>query len=310
MDTFKANKIAALYRFARIEHPELLRDRLDDTLSKLNIRGILLVASEGINGTLAGSEAAIDAAIAHLRAIPGCEGVQPKYSFSDVQPFRRLRVRLKQEIVTLGAGEVDPNAAVGRYVAPQDWNDLIADPDVVLIDTRNDYEVAVGSFEGALDPGTRSFGEFPEWWRRNAAQFEGKKVAMFCTGGIRCEKSTSWLIGQGVEEVYHLQGGILKYLEDMPEEQSTWQGECFVFDERVTVGHGLKPGPHVLCAGCRRPLAPDDLTRNGYERGVSCHHCIDERTPEDRARFRERQRQIDLAAARGEAHLTGQKPES
>lgn len=309
MNTFEASKIAALYRFARIEAPDSLRTTLEHQLRELGVHGILLVAAEGINGTLAGPAQAIDDMVALLRTIPGCEDLQPKYSYAEKQPFRRLRVRLKQEIVTLGAGEVDPNAAVGRYVAPDDWNDLIADPDVVLIDTRNDYEVAVGTFEGAIDPATRSFGEFPEWWAQNAEKFEGKKIAMFCTGGIRCEKSTSWLIGQGVEQVYHLQGGILKYLEEVPEENSTWNGECFVFDERVSVGHGLERGPYVLCAGCRRPVAPEDMDRPGYEHGVSCHQCIDERTDADRARFRERQRQIDLAAARGEAHLAGQNPQ-
>lgn len=310
MNTVKAIKLAALYRFTRVAEPESLRLILDQDLNALNVRGILLVAAEGINGTLAGTADAIDAMVARLRTIPGCEALEPKYSYADTQPFRKLRVRLKQEIVTLGAGEVDPNASVGRYVAPQDWNALMADPDVVVIDTRNDYEVGVGTFEGAIDPGTRSFGEFPEWWAQNAAQYQGKKVAMFCTGGIRCEKSTSWLIGQGVEEVFHLQGGILKYLEEVPQEASTWQGECFVFDERVSVGHGLEPGPHVLCPGCRKPLSPEDKTRDGYERGVSCHHCIDERTAEDRGRFRERQRQIDLAAARGQAHMSGREPES
>ena len=309
MHTSEASKIAAFYRFARIGDPAALRARLHPDLDRLGIRGILLIAPEGINGTLAGDPAAIGQAVDLLRAIPGCEGLAPKYSDAPVQPFRKLRVRLKKEIVTLGAGEVDPTAAVGHYVPPADWNALIADPDVVVIDTRNDYEVAVGRFAGAVDPGTASFRDFPDWWARNRAAYEGKKVAMYCTGGIRCEKSTSWLLRQGVEQVYHLEGGILKYLEEVPPEDSAWQGECFVFDERVTVGHGLAPGDHVLCGGCRRPLAPADLARDGYERGVSCHHCIGERTEDDRARFRERQRQIDLAAARGEAHLAGQLPE-
>jgi len=198
----------------------------------------------------------------------------------------------------MGQPDVDPTASVGHYVAPEDWNALISAPDVAVIDTRNDYEVAIGSFEGAVDPETRSFGEFPAWWRENAHRFHNKRIAMFCTGGIRCEKSTNFLIGEGVEEVYHLKGGILKYLEEMPAEDSLWNGECFVFDRRVSVGHGLQEGPHVLCHGCRRPLLPADLERPEYERGVSCHQCVDETSESDKARFRERQRQLDLAAAR------------
>ncbi|QPH52900.1 rhodanese-related sulfurtransferase [Pontivivens ytuae] len=303
MDDSQRFRVAALYVFTRITSPETLVETLSAELRSLCVRGILLVAPEGINGTLAGTPDAIRGALQRLRAIPGCERIEPKFSSAIEMPFRKLRVRLKSEIVTLGAGPVDPTAAVGRYVKPEDWNDLISDPEVVVIDTRNDYEVAIGSFEGAVDPKTESFRDFPAWWRENAARFHNKKVAMFCTGGIRCEKSTSWLLGEGVKDVFHLEGGILKYLEEVPEEESLWRGECFVFDERVSVGHGLEEGPHVLCGGCRRPLAPADLKHPAYERGVSCHHCIDERTAEDRARFRERQRQIDLAAARGERHL-------
>ncbi|WP_316013494.1 rhodanese-related sulfurtransferase [Roseobacter sp. HKCCA0434] len=309
MHTHGAISVAAFYRFARISNPARVRQDLAAKLSELGVRGIVLVAREGLNGTIAAEATAIEAAIAILRDVPGFADLAPKYASANTMPFRKLRVREKAEIVTLGAGEVDPNAAVGHYVPPQDWNDLLRDPDTVVIDTRNDYEVGVGSFEGAIDPETKGFRDFPDWWRANEARFAGKKIAMFCTGGIRCEKSTSWLLGQGVENVFHLQGGILKYLEEIPEEDSLWRGDCFVFDERVTVGHGLQPGPHVLCGGCRRPLAPDDLSHPAYERGVSCHHCIHERTDADRARFRERQRQIDLAAARGEGHLAGQVPD-
>ncbi|MFN4102369.1 MAG: rhodanese-related sulfurtransferase, partial [Pararhodobacter sp.] len=211
-------------------------------------------------------------------------------------PFARMKVRLKREIVTMGQPDVDPTAAVGRYVAPADWNALITAPDVAVIDTRNDYEVQIGSFTGAIDPGTRSFRDFPAWWAENAHRFHNKRIAMFCTGGIRCEKSTNYLISQGVEDVYHLQGGILKYLEEIPEDDSTWQGECYVFDQRVSLTHGLQQGRHGLCHACRRPLAPEDRARPEYEEGAACHRCLDEYTEDDRARFRERQRQFDRQA--------------
>ena len=214
-----------------------------------------------------------------------------------------MKVRLKKEIVTMGQPDVDPTAAVGRYVDPTEWNDLIASDDVAVIDTRNDYEVAIGTFEGAIDPETKSFGEFPAWWEANKDRFHNKRVAMFCTGGIRCEKSTNYLMSQGVEEVFHLKGGILKYLEEVPAQESSWNGECFVFDGRVSVGHGLQEGPHVLCHACRRPLLPEDTKRPDYEPGVSCHQCVDETSDDDKARFRERQKQIALAKARGERHL-------
>ncbi|MEC8795874.1 MAG: rhodanese-related sulfurtransferase, partial [Pseudomonadota bacterium] len=199
--------------------------------------------------------------------------------------------------------DVDPRAKVGHYVAPEDWNDLIRSEDVVVIDTRNDYEVEIGTFEGAIDPKTKSFGEFPAWWEENKDRFHNKRVAMFCTGGIRCEKSTNYLLGQGVEDVFHLKGGILKYLEEVPAEDSTWNGECFVFDERVSVGHGLKEGPHVLCRACRQPLMAEDVNRPEYEEGVSCHRCIDMYDDARKERFRERQRQIELAKKRGERHI-------
>ena len=203
----------------------------------------------------------------------------------------------------MGQPDVDPKARVGNYVDPQDWNELILSPDVAVIDTRNDYEVAIGTFEGAVDPETASFREFPAWWEANKDRFHNKKIAMFCTGGIRCEKSTNYLLGQGVPEVYHLKGGILKYLEEVPEENSTWNGECFVFDGRVSVGHGLKEGPHELCHACRRPILPEDKNRAEFEEGVSCHQCISETSDEDKERFRERQKQIALAKARGERHM-------
>ncbi|CAG0907504.1 unnamed protein product, partial [Cyprideis torosa] len=271
--------------------------------------GTLLVAGEGINGTIAGPRAGIDAVIAHIRSLPGCADLEWKESTSALPPFGKMKVRLKREIVTMGQPDVDPRARVGHYVDPKDWNDLIRSPDVAVIDTRNDYEVAIGTFEGAVDPHTDSFREFPKWWEENKHRFHNKRIAMFCTGGIRCEKSTNWLIQQGVDDVYHLKGGILKYLEEVPQDDSTWNGECFVFDARVSVGHGLREGPHLLCHACRRPILPADQDRPEYEHGVSCHQCINETTPEDKARFRERQKQIKLAQERGEQHLRYDVPD-
>jgi len=295
--------IAALYHFARFDDPATLRGPLFSLCQDNGISGILLLAKEGINGTIAGPRDGIDAVLAHIRSLPGCAELVHKESSSSYQPFGRLKVRLKKEIVTMGQPDVDPCAQVGNYVDPADWNDLIQSPDVAVIDTRNDYEVAIGTFEGAVDPKTTSFRDFPAWWEENKHRFHNKKVAMFCTGGIRCEKSTNFLLGQGVEDVYHLKGGILKYLEEVPQEQSTWQGECFVFDGRVSVGHGLEEGPHSLCYACRRPILPEDKNRSDFELGVSCFHCVDETSETDKNRFRERQKQIALSAERGEKHM-------
>ncbi|MEC9199307.1 MAG: rhodanese-related sulfurtransferase [Pseudomonadota bacterium] len=295
--------IAALYHFTRFDDPAAIQGPLKAVCEAGDVRGSLLLAREGINGTIAGPRAGIDAVIAHIRALPGCAGLEWKEATAEKAPFPRMKVRLKKEIVTMGQPDVDPTAHVGNYVEPEDWNELIRSPDVVTIDTRNDYEVAIGTFEGAVDPLTKSFREFPQWWEDNKERFHNKRVAMFCTGGIRCEKSTNFLLGQGVPEVYHLKGGILRYLEEMPAEDSTWQGECFVFDGRVSVGHGLKEGPHELCHACRRPILPEDMDRPEYEAGVSCHQCVDETSDADKARFRERQKQMQLARARGETHL-------
>jgi len=295
--------VAALYHFTRFPDPTALKGPLAAKCCGNDVQGTLLLAEEGINGTIAGPRAGIMAVLEYIRTLPGCADLEWKESHASEAPFRKMKVRIKREIVTMGQPDVDPRARVGHYVEAADWNDLIRDPDVAVIDTRNDYEVAIGTFEGAINPNTQSFGDFPAWWDANKAQFHNKKIAMFCTGGIRCEKSTNYLLGQGVEDVFHLKGGILKYLEEVPAQTSTWNGDCFVFDGRVSVGHGLKEGAHLLCHACRRPILPEDQSRAAYEHGVSCHHCVDETSDNDKARFRERQKQIELAKARGDSHL-------
>lgn len=295
--------VAALYHFTRFSDPAALRGPLLDLCGALGIKGSLLLAKEGINGTVAGTRSAIDAVVAHIRGLPGCTDLEWKESPAATMPFGKMKVKVKREIVTMGQPNIDPKARVGHYVSSAEWNALISSPDVVVIDTRNDYEVAIGTFEGAIDPGTRSFSEFPAWWSDNRDRFHNKRIAMFCTGGIRCEKSTNFLLNQGVDEVYHLKGGILKYLEDVPVEQSLWHGECFVFDQRVSVGHGLLPGNLSCCGACRRPVTSEGRADPCFEDGVCCPACKDEYTLADRARFRERQRQIKLAEARGEPHL-------
>ena len=295
--------IAALYHFTRFADPAALKPDLLDFCQASHVKGTLLLAGEGINGTIAGPRAGINAVLAHIRTLPGCADLDWKEATATEPPFARMKVRLKREIVTMGQPDIDPRARVGHYVEPEDWNDLIRQPDVALIDTRNDYEVAIGTFEGAIDPKTDCFGDFPAWWETNKHRFHNKRIAMFCTGGIRCEKSTNYLLGQGVKDVLHLKGGILRYLEETPSDNSTWQGDCFVFDSRVSVGHGLKIGPHELCHGCRQPILPDDKQRSEYEQGVCCHLCHDKTSETDKARFRERQKQITLSRERGHNHL-------
>ncbi len=297
-------RVAALYRFTPFADPAALRAPLLAACEANGVRGTLLLAGEGINGTIAGSDDGVERVLDHIRALPGCEHLEVKNSRAAAMPFHRTKVRLKAEIVTMGMAEIDP-LDTGHYVAPAEWNALIDDPDTVLIDTRNDYEVAVGSFAGAVDPHTASFRDFPAWFRdhRNELLAGRKRVAMFCTGGIRCEKSTAFLKAEGVEEVYHLQGGILRYLEDVPAADSRWQGECFVFDQRVAVGHNLAPGTHSLCHGCRMPVSPADRASPLYVEGVACPRCHAERDATQRAGYAERHRQAQLAAARGEAHV-------
>ncbi|PYE87743.1 rhodanese-related sulfurtransferase [Phyllobacterium leguminum] len=297
--------VAALYRFARLPQYVTLREPLAQLCCSHGIKGTLLLAAEGINGTVAGSAEAIAKLIARIEAEPELAGLELKYSYAGAMPFHRMKVRIKQEIVTMGVPEIDPLESAGTYVAPAEWNSLIANPDTVVIDTRNDYEVAIGTFRGAVDPHTKTFREFPEWVQQNREKLEGKKIAMFCTGGIRCEKATAYVKGLGFDEVYHLKGGILKYLEDVPPEDSRWDGECFVFDERVSVGHGLKEGETELCRACRQPITREERLSQFYQEGISCSHCYDERTDEDRARYAERQRQVLLAQQRGQGRHIG-----
>ena len=295
-------RVAALYRFCRIERHEEMRAPLLELCRAQGVKGTLLLAQEGINGTVAGSESAIDALLAFLERRLGLSGLEVKYSAASEMPFHRMKVRLKQEIVTMGVDGIDP-ADAGAYVEPRDWNRLAADPDTILVDTRNDYEVTLGSFAGAVDPATGSFREFPGWADANRERFAGRKVAMFCTGGIRCEKATAYMRSIGVEDVYHLKGGILKYLEEVPAEESLWRGECFVFDERVSVTHGLAEGEAELCRACRRPLSAEDRRSELHVDGVSCRYCHSERSDADRARYAERHRQVGIAEKRGKRHI-------
>ena len=287
--------VAALYRFVPLDDYVQLREPMLDQMIAAEVRGTLLLAGEGINGTIAGSRAGIDDVLSYLRSDPRLADLEVKESLCDQMPFKRSRVRLKKEIVTLGVEGIDPLDAVGTYVDPQDWNDLIADPNVTLIDTRNDYEVAIGTFKGAQSPDTHSFREFPQYVEQELDPGTHKKVAMFCTGGIRCEKSTALLKKQGFTEVYHLRGGILKYLEVVPKEESQWEGECFVFDRRVSVGHGLEVGEHDLCFACGWPITQEDQQHPDFRLGVHCPRCVNEITEEQRSRFAERQRQIELS---------------
>ena len=265
--------IAALYHFAPLQADEALKLRLKSVCDEAGICGTLLIASEGINGTIAGTREGLDAVLAWIRAMPGFEALEHKESWSEGKPFLRMKVRLKKEIVTMGVPGTDPNKIVGTYVEPEDWNALISQPDVITIDTRNDYEVRIGRFKGAVDPQTMAFREFPDWFRRFKATRPNARIAMYCTGGIRCEKSTAFAKEEGLDEVYHLKGGILKYLEDVPEEDSLWEGECYVFDGRIAVKHGLVPGDHSMCPACGSPLDEDDCKTVYYKVGVSCPYC-------------------------------------
>jgi UPF0176 protein len=292
-----------MYKFVALEDFEKIRQPLLNIMEENDICGTLLLANEGINGTVAGYRQAIDNLLAWFELDPRLADISHKESFTEEKPFKRCKVKLKKEIVTMGVEGIDPRHVVGTYVKPQDWNALISDPEVVLVDTRNDYEVQIGTFQNAVDPNTTTFREFPDYVKNNMDPAKHKKVAMFCTGGIRCEKSTAYMKEQGFEEVYHLEGGILKYLEEVPEEETMWQGECFVFDDRVTVDHQLNAGKYDQCHACRMPILEEDKDRSEYEKGVSCHHCYDKTSPEQRARYAEREKQMELAKLRGEAHV-------
>ena len=295
--------VAALYKFVALPDYVALRDALYQHLVLNKVKGTLLLAEEGINGTICGTREGIDAVRQWLDADGRFGGLSYKESFADEPAFYRTKVKLKTEIVTMGVPGVNPQHIVGTYVKGDDWNRLIEDPDTILIDTRNDYEVAIGTFKNAVNPNTTSFREFPQWAADNLDKTKHKKVAMFCTGGIRCEKSTAYLKEQGFDEVYHLDGGILKYLEEMPEDNSLWQGECFVFDQRVAVKHGLEQGSYDQCYACRMPLSQVDMQSDKYMKGMSCPHCHDQLSDEQKASFAERQKQIELAKQRGEQHI-------
>jgi UPF0176 protein len=300
--------VAALYKFAPLQADAALQARIKSVCEAQDVFGTLLLADEGINGTIAGPQAGIEAVLADLRALPGFADLEHKESWADEQPFLRMKVRLKKEIVTMGVPGTDPTQVVGTYVEPEDWNDLITADDVVTIDTRNDYEVRIGQFDGAIDPQTVNFREFPDWFRKFREGRPNARIAMYCTGGIRCEKATAFVKSEGIDDVYHLKGGILKYLETVPEKDSLWRGECFVFDRRVAVKHGLELGSYTLCHACREPLGPEDLKSELFIAGQQCPHCADRYSAADRARFAERERQEQLAAERGVRHI-GARPE-
>lgn len=295
--------VCAMYKFVALEDFQTLREPLHKVMQDNGVRGTLLLASEGINGTVAGSREGIDALLTWLQQDPRLADIVYKESLDDSNPFHRTKVKLKKEIVTMGVEGIDPKRVVGTYVKPEEWNALISDPDVILVDTRNDYEVQVGTFKGAVNPHTETFREFPDYVKENLDPEKNRKVAMFCTGGIRCEKSTAYLKEQGFDEVYHLEGGILKYLEEVPQENSLWEGECFVFDNRVTVNHQLEKGSYDQCHACRLPLTAEQMQSDKYQAGISCPNCYDSLSDEQRERFIERQKQMQLAQQRGEAHL-------
>ena len=295
--------VAALYHFAQLDDFADKRLPLLDYMQRHDVRGTLLLAREGVNGTVAGTRESIDGLLSLLRSDPRLAGLVHKESFCEELPFYRTKVKLKKEIVTMGVEDIDPNHIVGTYVAPKDWNAVISDPDVLVIDTRNDYEIDVGTFKGAVDPKTKTFREFPQYIHDHYSPKTTKKVAMFCTGGIRCEKSTAYLKGLGYDEVFHLQGGILKYLEEVPAKESLWEGECFVFDNRVTVDHDLNEGTYDQCHACRYPLSPQDMLSDRYQAGVQCPHCAETLPEKTRQRAQERQKQMALAKERGVPHI-------
>ena len=295
--------ICALYKFTRLDDFEKIQSSLKIFLDSLNIKGTLLLAREGVNGTIAGDNVCIMKSLDYLQKDERLSGLEYKLSYSEKPPFKRLKVKLKKEIVTLGVSDIDPTHSSGTYVKPADWNELINDPDVVLIDTRNNYEFEIGSFKGSINPNTETFREFPAYTKNNLEKYRDKKIAMFCTGGIRCEKSTAYLKSKGFENVFHLQGGILKYLEEIKEDESLWEGECFVFDDRVAVKHNLELGKYDQCHACRFPITDEDKEHPHYEKGASCPRCYGTKNSSQVSRYREREKQVQLAKSRGESHI-------
>ncbi|MFM2407438.1 MAG: hypothetical protein RL358_180 [Pseudomonadota bacterium] len=295
--------VAALYKFVKLNNCLELRDPLQAKCNQLAITGTLLLAEEGINGTIAGTRNNLDLILAYLRSDARLADLPHKESLAQGQPFYRMKVKVKKEIVTMGLPNIDPTELVGQYVKPEDWNALISDPNVLLVDTRNDYEVEVGTFKGAHDPRITTFREFPDYVKNHFDPDKQPRVAMFCTGGIRCEKASAYMLQQGFAEVYHLQGGILKYLENVPAEESLWEGECFVFDQRVAVGQDLHPGHYQLCYGCSRPISTEDMQSEHYQAGISCANCYGSLTDEKRRAAQERQKQVELAKLNGKKHL-------
>ena len=305
--------IISFYKFVKILNLENIKLRIENICNKYDIKGTILLATEGINGTIEGSHSNIDKFLIKFKMDENFSDIEPKYSYAEKDSFNRMKVRLKKEIVTIGNTEVDPNKYIGKYIEPTEWNEFISDPNTILIDTRNEYEVSIGTFKGSINPKTKSFRDLPEWIKNNLEtkdkNYRNKKIAMFCTGGIRCEKSTSYLVQKGFTNVSHLKGGILKYLENVPKSNSLWDGECFVFDQRVSVAEELKPGSYVMCHGCRMPLKHEDTKLATYIHGVSCKYCHDKKSEESKKRYADRQKQIDLALKRGEKHI-GSKPKA
>lgn len=299
-------KIAALYKFAEVGNPEKAQIEIRSNLKVLSIHGTILVGQEGINGTISGSKDNIDKAIAYIRQLKNFNDTDIKFSEARINPFARLKIKLKEEIVTIGDKTVKPQEVTGNYINPKDWNDLIDDNNTILIDTRNDYECAIGTFKNAINPKTVRFRDFPKWVKTQNFSKEdkkNKKIAMFCTGGIRCEKASSFMMNDGFKDVNHLKGGVLKYFEDVPEKKSLWLGECFVFDDRVSVKHDLKVGSYDMCHGCRMPITDADKKSNNYIKGVACPKCFAQKTEKQKSRYMSRKKQIDLAKTRNKKHL-------
>lgn len=303
MSKIEKIRVTAFYRFIHLENYRELKNKLLNRCKALGIKGTILLAEEGINSTIAGTNKAIDLLFAEFDKYPALKNMPSKSSWADKMPFYRLKIKLKKEIVTMGINNIDPVVQSGEEVLPSKWNDLISDPNVITVDTRNEYEISIGSFKHAINPHTENFRDFPEFVENNLSAHKDKKVAMYCTGGIRCEKSTSYLKQQGFKDVYHLKGGILKYLEDVPKEESLWEGECFVFDNRVAVDHSLKIGQYSQCHGCRRPISAEDMASEHFVKEICCPHCYDELTPTRLARRQERKKQVDLAVKRNHSHI-------